>query len=158
VEAIGRSVLDHAREKLFDPLGIDTVPAAEPLAVIENLPVYEAASFAWPVDPQGLHVGHTYLKINAPDMAKIGQLMLDDGRWDGEQIVLTQWVTESTRAQVATSGGSTGDYGYQWWVTTATVSTLLWPSGSAVSSSRSSPTFASSWWFPARSPTSPVTP
>jgi CubicO group peptidase (beta-lactamase class C family) len=119
VEATGRSVLDYARERLFDPLGIDTDSAAEPLAVIENLPVYEAASFAWPVDPQGLHLGHTYLKINAPDMAKIGQLMLDDGRWDGEQIVSTQWVTESTRAQVATSGGSTGDYGYQWWVTTA---------------------------------------
>jgi CubicO group peptidase (beta-lactamase class C family) len=119
VEATGRSVLDYAREKLFDPLGISTDPAAEPLAVIENLPVYEAASFAWPVDPQGVHLGHTYLKINAPDMAKIGQLMLDDGRWDGEQIVSTQWVTESTRAQVATSGGSTGDYGYQWWVTTA---------------------------------------
>lgn len=119
VEATGRSVLDYAREKLFDPLGISTESAAEPLAVIENLPVYEAASFAWPVDPQGLHLGHTYLKINAPDMAKIGQLMLDDGRWDGEQIVSTQWVTESTRGQVATNGGSADDYGYQWWVTTA---------------------------------------
>lgn len=119
VEATGRSVLDYAREKLFDPLGISTDPAAEPLAVIENLPIYEAASFAWPVDPQGLHVGHTYLKITAPDMAKIGQLMLDDGRWDGEQIVSAQWVTESTRAQVATSGGSASDYGYHWWVTTA---------------------------------------
>ena len=119
VEAAGHSVLDYARDKLFDPLGIDTEPAAEPLAVIENLPEYEAASFAWPVDPQGLHLGHTYLKINAPDMGKIGQLMLDDGRWDGKQIVSTRWVTESTRAQVATSGESTGDYGYQWWVTTA---------------------------------------
>ncbi len=119
VEATGRSVLNYAREKLFDPLGISTDPAAEPLAVIENLPVYEAASFAWPVDPQGLHLGHTYLKINAPDMAKIGQLMLDDGSWHGEQIVSSRWVTESTRAQVATSDGSASDYGYQWWVTTA---------------------------------------
>jgi CubicO group peptidase (beta-lactamase class C family) len=123
VEATGRSVLDYAREKLFDSLGIDTDPAAEPLAVIENLPVYEAASFAWPVDPQGLHLGYTLLKINAPDMAKIGQLMLDGGRWDGEQIVSTRWVAESTRAQVATGamGRDFGadDYGYHWWVTTA---------------------------------------
>ena len=121
VEATGRSVLDYARDKLFDPLRIDTEPAAEPLAVEENLPVYDAASFAWPVDPQGLHLGDAFLKISAPDMAKIGQLMLDDGRWDGQQIVSTQWVTESTRAHVRTEeGGFGGDnYGYHWWVTTA---------------------------------------
>jgi CubicO group peptidase (beta-lactamase class C family) len=121
VEATGRSVLDYARDKLFDPLGINTEPAAEPLAVEENLPVYEAASFAWPVDPQGLHLGDAFLKISAPDMAKIGQLMLDDGSWDEKQIVPTQWVTESTRAQVSTGGYGVGgdDYGYHWWVTTA---------------------------------------
>jgi CubicO group peptidase (beta-lactamase class C family) len=120
VEATGRSVLDYAREKLFDPLGISTHPAAEPLAVVENLPAYEAASFAWPVDPQGLHLGDALLKISAPDMAKIGQLMLADGRWNGKQIVSTQWVTESTRAHVPTDNGFAGDdYGYHWWVTTA---------------------------------------
>jgi CubicO group peptidase (beta-lactamase class C family) len=119
-EATGRSVLDFARDKLFDPLGIDTEPAAEPRAVVENIPVYEAASFAWPVDPQGLHLGYTLLKITAPDMAKIGQLMLDDGQWDGQQIVSQDWVTESTRARVPTGHGFGGDdYGYQWWVTTA---------------------------------------
>ena len=120
VEATGRSVLDYARDKLFNPLGISTDPAAEPLAVEENLPVYEAASFAWPVDPQGVHLGDALLKITAPDMAKIGQLMLAGGRWDEKQIVPAQWVTESTRAQVPTEGGfGADDYGYQWWVTTA---------------------------------------
>jgi CubicO group peptidase (beta-lactamase class C family) len=121
VEATGRSVLDYARDKLFNPLGISTDPAAEPLAVEENLPVYEAASFAWPVDPQGVHLGDAFLKISAPDMAKIGQLMLDDGRWDAKQIVPAQWVTESTRAHVSTGGYGIGgdDYGYHWWVTTA---------------------------------------
>jgi CubicO group peptidase (beta-lactamase class C family) len=121
VEATGRSVLDYARDKLFNPLGISTDPAAEPLAIEENLPVYEAASFAWPVDPQGVHLGDAFLKISAPDMAKIGQLMLDDGRWDEKQIVPAQWVTESTRAHVSTGGYGVGgdDYGYHWWVTTA---------------------------------------
>jgi CubicO group peptidase (beta-lactamase class C family) len=121
VEATGRSVLDYARDKLFNPLGISTDPAAEPLAVEENLPVYEAASFAWPVDPQGVHLGDAFLKISAPDMAKIGQLMLAGGRWDEKQIVPAQWVTESTRAHASTGGYGVGgdDYGYHWWVTTA---------------------------------------
>jgi CubicO group peptidase (beta-lactamase class C family) len=121
VEATGRSMLDYARDKLFNPLGISTDPAAEPLAVEENLPDYEAASFAWPVDPQGVHLGDAYLKITGPDMAKIGQLMLDDGRWDDKQIVPALWVTESTRAHVPTGGYGPGgdDYGYHWWVTTA---------------------------------------
>jgi CubicO group peptidase (beta-lactamase class C family) len=121
VEATGRSVLDYARDKLFNPLGISTDPAAEPLAVEENLPVYEAASFAWPVDPQGTHLGDAFLKISAPDMAKIGQLMLAGGRWDEKQIVPAQWVTESTRAHASTGGYGVGgdDYGYHWWVTTA---------------------------------------
>jgi CubicO group peptidase (beta-lactamase class C family) len=52
-------------------------------------------------------------------MAKLGQLMLDDGRWDEKQIVSTQWVTESTRAHVSTGGTEITDYGYHWWVTTA---------------------------------------
>ena len=62
-----------------------------------------------------------FLKISAPDMAKIGQLMLDDGRWDEKQIVPAQWVTESTRAHVSTRGYGVGgdDDGYHWWVTTA---------------------------------------
>ena len=108
VEATGRSMLDYARDKLFNPLGISTDPAAEPLAVEENLPVYEAASFAWPVDPQGVHLGDAYLKISAPDMAKIGQLMLAGGRWDDKQIVPAQRVTESTRAHASTGGYGVG--------------------------------------------------
>ena len=65
-------------------------------------------------------LGDAFLKITAPDMAKIGQLMLAGGRWDEKQIVPAQWVTESTRAQVPTEGGfGADDYGYQWWVTTA---------------------------------------
>jgi CubicO group peptidase (beta-lactamase class C family) len=124
VEATGRSVLDYAREKLFDPIGIDTDPAAEPVADPENRKShqdYDAASFAWPVDHQGHHMGDSFLKITAPDMGRIGQLMLARGRWHGQQIVSSRWVAESTRAQAQTRGGTriTGEYGYHWWVTTA---------------------------------------
>ena len=153
VEATGQSVLDYARDKLFNPLGISTDPAAEPLAVEENLPVYEAAPLAWPVDPQGVHLGDAYLKISAPDMAKIGQLMLAGGRWDDKQIVPAQWVTESTRAHVPTGGYGLGgdDYGYHWWVTTADGHDAFAAAGFEVSSSKSCPTSTSSSSSPARS-------
>src|SRR3712207_103552 len=61
--ATGRSVLDYAREKLFDPLGVDTDPAAEPSPSPEYLAEYDAAEFAWPVDPQGVHLGWGELKL-----------------------------------------------------------------------------------------------
>lgn len=120
VEATGRSVLDYAREKVFDPLGVDTTPAAEPVFAVENLPEYEAAGFAWPVDPQGIHIGWGSLKLSAPDMAKLGMLMLQEGNWDGRQVVSRQWVAAATSAHVRTGGHhATPAYGYQWWVTTA---------------------------------------
>jgi CubicO group peptidase (beta-lactamase class C family) len=122
-QATGRTTLDFARDKLFGPLGINTEPAAEPLFGEKNRAVYEAASFAWPVDPQGHHLGDALLKISAPDMEKLGQLMLTGGRWGGKQIVSKQWVAASTRAQVATGGANqenaTEQYGYQWWITHA---------------------------------------
>ena len=153
VEATGRSVLDYARDKLFNPLGISTDPATEPLAVEENLPVYEAASFAWPVDPQGLHPGDAFLKISAPDMAKIGQLMLAGGRWDEKQIVPAQWVTESTRAHASTGGYGVGgdDYGSTGGLPPLTGTTRSPRPASEVSSSKSCPTSTSSSSCPARS-------
>ncbi len=72
-----RSVLDYAREKLFTPLGISTIPAAEPVAREENLAAYNRARFAWPTDPQGNYVGFTFLKLTARDMDKLGRLWLN---------------------------------------------------------------------------------
>jgi len=117
-EATGRSTLDYAREKLFTPMGIDTIPAAEPVAREENLPAYNRAGFAWPKDPQGHHVGFSLLKLTARDMDKLGQLWLNEGRWGDRQLVSAAWVIESTRPHVPT-GNTPEHYGYQWWVTTA---------------------------------------
>jgi CubicO group peptidase (beta-lactamase class C family) len=122
-EATGRSTLEYAREALFDPLGIETEPAAQPLLTDfpEKLPDYEAARFAWPVDGQGRHLGFCCLKLSATDMLTLGQLMLAGGRWNGEQVVPADWVTESTRRHIDTAGlnPAAESYGYQWWVTTA---------------------------------------
>jgi CubicO group peptidase (beta-lactamase class C family) len=113
VQATGRSVLDYARDKLFDPLAIATQPATE-ATVDMAIETYDSLpGFAWTVDPTGLHLGFTDLKLTAPDMAKLGQLYLQHGVWEGAQLVPADWVAESTRVQVEAVGQP---YGYQWWV------------------------------------------
>jgi CubicO group peptidase (beta-lactamase class C family) len=117
-EATHRSVLAFAREVLFDPLGIDSSSAIEPLLVLSNYDAYKAAAFAWPVDPQHVNLGYSMLTLRPRDMLKIGDLYLNDGRWKGQQLLPTSWVTDATTAQVKTYS-SWESYGYLWWVTTA---------------------------------------
>ena len=118
-EATGMSVLDYARASLFDPLGITTRPAPDLLFTVEeNALVYERADFAWPHDPQGVSMGFSFLKLTARDMAALGRLYLDSGRWQDTQVVPTAWVDAATTEQVQVDNATEG-YGYQWWVTTA---------------------------------------
>lgn len=128
-EATGRPLLTYARERLFDPLGIDTKPAFQPI-VARGLPdrvearqvrAYEKAGFAWPRDPQGINVGYGYIKMTAEDMVKLGTLYLDQGAWEGVQLVPSDWVEDATSPAVSTGQGGFGgaDYGHQWWVTSA---------------------------------------
>ena len=123
VQATGMSTLDYARQVLFDPLGIPSTPAYEPTATGEDWESFdesfEAADFAWAVDPPGVHTGMWGLRLRAQDLARIGLMYLGNGQWQGRQVVPEGWVREATGAQVDTGGGYTTSYGYQWWVTTA---------------------------------------
>ena len=74
---------------------------------------------AWPKDPQGYHVGGSFLRLPARDLAKLGYLYLNGGRWDGAQVVPADYVAASTQPQSDPSEGP-GDYGYHWWVTNET--------------------------------------
>lgn len=123
VDAVGTSVREYARPRLFDPLGIDTSNAVQPRVDVDPdaQAKYVQAAFAWPTDPAGIELGYGGLKLAAVNMAKIGQLYLDGGRWNGQQLVPASWVRDATRAHVATEAGAIGGltgYGYQWWVTT----------------------------------------
>ena len=125
VQATGQSVLAYARAKLFDPLGIPTTPASEPLADEAHLAEYLRAQFAWRVDPQGFHIGAADLKLRPRDMVRFGELFLQDGRWRDTQIVSTAWVRRATVAQAGTAFVFQGagafnprNYGYLWWVDT----------------------------------------
>jgi CubicO group peptidase (beta-lactamase class C family) len=115
-EAVGGSVLHYARSRLFDPLGIDTHPAAQMRLGGRTMRAYTRAGFAWPVDKQGRHLGFAFLKLRAEDLARLGQTYLDGGVWDGRQVVPAGWVEEATTAQVDAPAGLLGGYGYLWWV------------------------------------------
>ncbi|MEP6649658.1 MAG: serine hydrolase [Lapillicoccus sp.] len=120
VQATGRPVLDYARVKLFDPLGIPSQPAAQPVLEPQSMTGYDSAGFTWPVDHQGVNIGGGWLKLTPGDMLKIGQLYLDEGRYQGRQVVPAQWVHDATTQQVETDNGFAGPgYGFHWWVTTA---------------------------------------
>lgn len=80
---------------LFEPLGI--------------------AQSVWPNDPQGVNHGWGDLQLHPRDMARIGQLFLNDGAWNGEQIVSSTWVDAATQPYLSTGPDGTG-YGYQWWI------------------------------------------
>jgi len=89
--ATGQSVTDFMEQNLFAPLGIEQYTY-------------------WALDGQ-LHTGSS-LYLSPRDMAKFGQLFLNKGEWNGEQVVSESWVTESTSRYH--DKGSWG-YGYQWW-------------------------------------------
>ena len=93
-EATGMSTLAFANESLFGPLGIDRV--------------------RWPQDPNGIYFGGQDIWLTPHGMAKLGQLYLNDGVWNGEQIVPADWIADSTRSSASTWSGE--GYGYQWWL------------------------------------------
>ncbi len=82
----------------------------------------------WSVDREGgLERSWCCLAVTAPDLARLGQLVLDGGRWDGEQVISESWVRQSTTGDALQQAQLPGwfqqsplhSYGYQWWVVSA---------------------------------------
>ena len=115
-----RTVLDYAREKLFDPLGISTHPSySGPLPDPLLIPDFVTADFGWGTDPNGIELGGFGLRLTPPDMVKIGELYRLGGLWNGQQIVPSGWIRQcTTPATFETKvGGITDlDYGLFWWI------------------------------------------
>ena len=106
-----RTVLDYAREKLFDPLGISTRPTfSQPLPDF-FAPKFVKAGFGWGTDPNGIQLGGYGLRLTAPDMIKIGELYRRDGVWNGKQIVPADWIHQSTAPSTLND-----EYGLLWWI------------------------------------------
>ncbi len=117
-QATGQPLLDYARKKLLDPLGIDTRPAAQPEMTARGEITYRHSDFAWPVDSTGLNLGAGRMKLRPRDMANFGSLFLDQGQWHGRQLVPSAWVAAATsqHASAVGLGGADVGYGYMWWV------------------------------------------
>ncbi len=90
----GMTMLSFAEKYLFEPLGISKV--------------------GWPSNPQGITLGYGHLFLQPHDMAKIGYLYLNNGLWDGEQIISSQWINASTSKHIDTT--LLPGYGYHWWI------------------------------------------
>ena len=110
----GEKLIDYLDTRLFQPLHFDRPQ--------------------WDESPQGIHCGGWGLYLKTEDMAKMGQLFLQEGKWNGEQIVPAAWLKEMSSYQVpsAPSGTRFEDlekaglnkdnnewvqgYGYQMWI------------------------------------------
>jgi CubicO group peptidase (beta-lactamase class C family) len=110
----GEKLIDYLDTRLFQPLNI-------------NRPT-------WDESPQGINCGGWGLNIKTEDMAKLGQLFLQKGKWNGKQVVPAEWLKEMSSYQVpsAPSGTRFEDlekaglnkdnnewvqgYGYQMWI------------------------------------------
>ncbi len=91
---------DFARDELFRPLGIGT--------------------FEWSASADGNPEGAAGLRLAAPDLLRMGRMMLDGGAWQGRQVVSKHYVEEATTRHIATDVPPRGPaklwgYGYLWW-------------------------------------------
>ena len=99
----GQSVLDYLQPRLFQPLGI-TNPE-------------------WGTSPQRVTLGGYGLMVRTEDIAKFGQLYLQKGQWNGQQLIPASWVAQASAKQVPNDAGKKDPeksdwaqgYGYQFW-------------------------------------------
>lgn len=97
--ATGKSLAKYAEQKLWQPLqAVDTA--------------------LWMIDAQGMERAYCCFNATAQDYARLGQLVLDSGRWFGKQVVPKDYIAEATSPAIfLTDEGEPVDfYGYQFWI------------------------------------------
>lgn len=90
----GQSLPDFAREALFAPLGIQDLE--------------------WIFGADGEPVAASGLRMAPRDLARVGQLVLQDGQWQGRQLVPAAWLAAALSPHAVIEPGLS--YGYQWWL------------------------------------------
>ena len=101
-EHTGQPLLAYLRPRLFDPLGIGAA--------------------RWDIDKHGVALGFTGLHLQTESIASFGQLLLQDGQWNGQRILPDGWVRMATRKHIDNDNDPNGPldwrqgYGYQYWM------------------------------------------
>lgn len=103
----GKTVFQALKEDLADPLGFEDFDINR-----QRMMGYEN---------QSRYLAY-HLFLSARDMARLGKLMLQGGKWDGKSIVPESWVAESTKMRFAPEHTKSKEglgYGYLWWIPTS---------------------------------------
>ena len=90
----GQTVLDYLNPRLFEPLGIGHPE--------------------WDRSPEGNSLGGYGLRLRTEDIAKFGQLLLQEGQWDGKQLVPREWIEQATSKQVPNEQEDHSKIGQDW--------------------------------------------
>ncbi len=118
--ATGMLTVDFANRFLFGPLGIPAHANYFAKTAEEHRQFTigrEPKGNVWFADPQGLGTPGYGLCLCAADMAKIGELCLREGCWEGKQVVSREWIRRMTEPRKVESGMFRGmDYGFLWWI------------------------------------------
>ena len=116
----GQSVLEFARVNLFTPLGISVDEAITFSSKKEQMVFNKATNISgWVTDSIGVNTGGWGLTLSTSDMAKIGQLYLNKGNWEGKQLVSRFWIEEASRVHSVWQEQKL-QYGYLWWIVNST--------------------------------------
>ena len=116
INTTGKSVLEFAQDNLFYPLGISVEKNIYFQNKEEQLDFYKSkGANGWVADPNGTNTAGWGLSLTTMDMAKLGQLYLNEGYWNGRQIISDKWIIESTQVQSVWKARHL-KYGYLWWV------------------------------------------
>jgi len=104
-QVTGQAIFDYLKPRIFDPLSIRGAD--------------------WDKNPQGINLGMIGLRLHTEDLAKFGQLLMQNGKWNNKQLIPESWVKEATSFKIESAGGSdrlskdkndwTQGYCYQMW-------------------------------------------
>jgi CubicO group peptidase (beta-lactamase class C family) len=104
-QVTGQTLYEYLQPRIFRPLGISGAD--------------------WDLNPQGINLGMIGLRLHTEDLAKFGQLLLQQGVWNKKQLIPKEWVVEATSFKIESNGGSprlskdendwTQGYCYQMW-------------------------------------------